>query len=237
MASGNATVGGDHDSGTGKTTAQLQTPTAYGTADTDIYKNWNIDLDNADGDGNDTTGKDDPWDFGATYQYPALKADLTGDGTPTAVDFGGQDRNLPGQVENVAVSVTALGQLTVTWDAPNDSAITGYKVQWSADGTTYADATPAHQGVNASYEQTGLTTGTTYHYRVKATNEHGDSPVWSASASATVVDPATLSEGVDCRYDCGRRCGDGVQGRAVEDRVAIRDGALEDGRRGGEPWG
>ncbi len=48
--------------GVGKTTSELQSPTGY----TGIYANWNVDLD---GDG---TG-DDPWDFGTSSQYPALK--------------------------------------------------------------------------------------------------------------------------------------------------------------------
>ena len=52
--------------GTGKTTSQLQTPTAYGAQSTDIYKDWNLNLDGV-------TGNDDPWDFGTGNQYPALK--------------------------------------------------------------------------------------------------------------------------------------------------------------------
>ena len=55
--------------GVGKTTSELQTPTAYGTG-TSIYKDWNIDLDNDD---DTSTGSDDPWDFGTANQYPALK--------------------------------------------------------------------------------------------------------------------------------------------------------------------
>ena len=57
--------------GEGKTTAQLQTPAAYGT--TGIYSAWNVDLDNADTDDDVATGGDDPWDFGYASQYPALK--------------------------------------------------------------------------------------------------------------------------------------------------------------------
>ena len=52
--------------GTGKTTAELQSPTAYGAGANDIYKDWNVDVD---GDG----AADDPWDFGTSSQYPALK--------------------------------------------------------------------------------------------------------------------------------------------------------------------
>ncbi len=48
--------------GQGKTTAELQYPTGY----TGIYANWNLDLD---GDGS----PDDPWDFGASNEYPVLK--------------------------------------------------------------------------------------------------------------------------------------------------------------------
>jgi len=48
--------------GTGKTTRELQRLTGYNG----IYANWNIDTDGV-------TGGDDPWDFGTSRQYPALK--------------------------------------------------------------------------------------------------------------------------------------------------------------------
>ena len=46
----------------GKTTSELQTPTAY----TGIYAAWNANIDGA-------AGNDDPWDFGTASEYPALK--------------------------------------------------------------------------------------------------------------------------------------------------------------------
>ena len=86
-----------------KTTAQLQTPTAYdGNADatdgSSIYETWNIDVDNAqpigvdDGTavGDDTV--DDPWDFGTDSEYPALRVDFDVDGMPSVADFGMQPR-------------------------------------------------------------------------------------------------------------------------------------------------
>ena len=64
------TTSGESNSagGTGKTTAELQTPTAYGTGSS-IYANWDADVDGV-------TGNDDPWDFGTNAQYPVL--DFTG---------------------------------------------------------------------------------------------------------------------------------------------------------------
>ena len=77
--------------GEGKTTAELQSPTGY----TGIYANWHIDLDNADQDFDQSTGRDDYWDFGTSSQYPAVKADLDGDGVATWHEVSGQGRPLP----------------------------------------------------------------------------------------------------------------------------------------------
>ena len=84
-----------HDVGAGNpitdsraTTEALQTTSGY----TGPYQNWQIDLDNADGDDDFDTGRDDIWDFGRTDQYPALKVDLDGDGLATWQEFGPQGR-------------------------------------------------------------------------------------------------------------------------------------------------
>ena len=69
----NSETSGQSDSaaGEGKTTAELRRPTSYAG----IYANWNVDLDNADGNDILTNGGDDPWDFGTAAQYPVLKYD------------------------------------------------------------------------------------------------------------------------------------------------------------------
>ena len=85
-------VGGENVAGAeGKTTAELQSP----TGNTGIYVAWNTDLDDADVDGNPATGAEDYWDFGTSSQYPALKADIDGNGTVTWQEFGGQGRIPP----------------------------------------------------------------------------------------------------------------------------------------------
>ena len=48
--------------GIGKSTSDLQSPTAY----TGIYAAWNVNLDGV-------AGGDNPWDFGTSTQYPALR--------------------------------------------------------------------------------------------------------------------------------------------------------------------
>ncbi len=55
--------------GQGYTTAQLQAPTGY----TGIYANWNVDVNVGSYYGEFDGPGDDPWDFGTSSQYPALK--------------------------------------------------------------------------------------------------------------------------------------------------------------------
>ena len=82
---------GDRAGAAGKTTAELQGPTGY----TGIYAAWSVDLDNADGDFDPSTGVEDFWDFGASGQYPVLKADFNGDGVATWQEFGSQRGTTP----------------------------------------------------------------------------------------------------------------------------------------------
>ena len=81
--------------GSGQSTAALQTPTGYAG----IYANWNVDVDG-------TTGGDDPWDFGTSTEYPALK-------------YGGMDPDFQRadgdyDIDNDGlIEITTLAQLNV----------------------------------------------------------------------------------------------------------------------------
>ena len=46
----------------------LKVPTDY----TGPFANWNVDIDNADGDNDPSTGGDNPWNFGGPGDYPTL---------------------------------------------------------------------------------------------------------------------------------------------------------------------
>ena len=72
-----------------KTRSALQTPTAYGSAATDIYADWDVDINNTDDDDNIITGKDDPWDFDNGSSYPVLKVDFN-NSSSTADDITAQ---------------------------------------------------------------------------------------------------------------------------------------------------
>ena len=95
--------------GTGKTTAQLQSPTRYAG----IYAGWNVDLDG------DSVG-DNPWDFGTAGQYPVLR-------------YGG----LSTQQQRAPFTALALSLPRIT-DAPPPAPNQAPTVSGSLDNVTLA---------------------------------------------------------------------------------------------------
>ncbi|MDE0472096.1 MAG: hypothetical protein OXH57_09160 [Ekhidna sp.] len=59
-------------------------PTAYGSASTDIFKDWNLNIDGTD-------GADDPWDFGENDEYPVLKVDFNNSNGDNNITTGTAD--------------------------------------------------------------------------------------------------------------------------------------------------
>ncbi len=91
------------------------------------------------------------------------------------------------------LTATASGQtiINLAWEVPSSdggAAISGYRVQWSANGTSnWQNVSPAHTGTERSYSDTGLSAGTTRHYRVYARNSVGDSNSPSNTDDATTA--------------------------------------------------
>ena len=70
----------------------------------------------------------------------------------------------PSGLTATADSDTAI---TLTWDAGGD-AIHGYEVERKSGDGYFMPVDPAHSGTDAMYEDTGLTRGTEYTYRVRS---------------------------------------------------------------------
>ena len=150
--------------GQAKNTEELQLPTAA----SDIYLNWNVDLD---GD----SMNDDPWDFGTSSQYPVLSVDTNGVGGATWQEFGQQIQTGP-----ALMPTTALGQVTLTWSAVSSATYNLYRTS----GTTVAIL--SENTSSRSYVDTDVTAGATYVYQVAAVINGGEA---SRSPQASVVVP------------------------------------------------
>ena len=157
--------------GTGKTTRDLQSPTGY----TGIYASWNMNLDGV-------AGNDDPWDFGANDQYPALK-------------YGGLapalQRSAPISVQSVNRNIPIVGgPVTATLDT---TGLTGITWQWqsSSDGSTWTDIANA---IGATYiPVVADAAGRGKFLRVKMSfTARGKSRTLTSGSTAKVVSNATV---------------------------------------------
>ena len=169
-----------HTSGTygsPRTTSQLQSPTSY----SGIYGSWNVDVDTEE-------GSDNPWAFGTSSQYPALKAVLE-DEQAMWEEFGYQLREGP----SLAASTTpGTAQVALTWTAPVVTHwVPAPAVTYTLtrdDGTTRE--TLATDLSSLQYTDTGVTPGATYTYQLAASVSGGEA-TRSARVSATV--PSTTA--------------------------------------------
>ena len=98
---------------------------------------------------------------------------------------------VPGAPTGLSVTENGATAVDLSWTAPADNGgriISGYKIEWSAAGSAPWTAVVATTGSAATtYSNTGLTAGTTHHYRVFAINSVGTGAV---SNTATRSVPA-----------------------------------------------
>jgi N,N-dimethylformamidase beta subunit-like protein/uncharacterized protein DUF4082/fibronectin type III domain protein len=136
---------------------------------------------------------------GTTYTFTVQATNPNGSGAASAQSNAVTPLNAVAPTAPTGVSAEAASQSArVTWTAPDsngDSAITGYTV------TPYVGSTaqdPVQAGASAtSTTVSGLTNGTSYTFKVTATNGAGTSPASAASNAvtpqATIFDFATPS--------------------------------------------
>ena len=111
---------------------------------------------------------------------------------------------VPGAPTGLTATASGTTTIDLTWDAPSSdggSAITGYRIEVSSDGgSSWTDREADTGTTNTTYAHTGLSAGTTRHYRVSAINSVGTGAA-SGTANATtetaVVTPTETEVAAD----------------------------------------
>ena len=159
--------------GAGKVTAQLQENTGYAG----IFANWRVDVDNADWDWNPATGRDNPWDFGSSTDYPALKA----------FKLPAAPANLTATPDNTS--------LVLNWSTADgqDGVITAH--QYLLNNGQWIDIPNSAYGqVNStSWTVSGLDNGTNYTIRVRGVNDVRFGPVSNSVETTPSTTPGPPS--------------------------------------------
>ena len=126
------------------------------------------------------------------YRVSAINANGTGD--PSNVDSATTDATAPGAPTGLTATASGTTQIDLSWTAPGStggSAITGYKIEVSPDGTDgWTDQVADTSNTTTTYAHTGLMAGDTRHYRVSAINANGTGdPSNVDSATTTTAAP------------------------------------------------
>ena len=94
------------------------------------------------------------------------------------------------------ISLMGMGisdtQVRLTWNNPTPNTATGIKIERSTDGTNFTQIALVGRG-DTSFTDTGRSPGTTYYYRIRATNQIGDSAYTSTVSANTLIVTPVLS--------------------------------------------
>ena len=114
------------------------------------------------------------------------------------IDVTAPANTAPGAPTGLTATANGQFQIDLAWTAPastGGSAITGYKIEVSPDGSSWSDLVANTESTATTYAHMGLNAVTTRHYRVSAINAVGTS-VASDSDEAT-TEATTLVSNFD----------------------------------------
>ena len=138
----------------------------------------------------ETSWSDGGLSQGTTYYYRVVATNVAGDSPPSNVASATTSID-PASPTTVTAAASSPTQIDLEWtDVPNE---TGYRLERSDGSGGWTTVATTGQDVTASTD-TGLTPGTTYSYRVFATNAAGDSAASDVASATTPPDPGPDGE-------------------------------------------
>jgi len=139
------------------------------------------------------TGQRDQLDVGVKFIVPTVANGKVYVGTQTSLEILGlfpPASSPPSAPSTLSAAAVSSSQIKLSWTNTATNA-TGIKIERSLDGTTFTQVnTVAHDA--STFTDTGLSPSTVYFYRVRATNQVGDSAASNVTSDETKPTPPVL---------------------------------------------
>ena len=146
-----------------------------------------------------------------SYSYRVRATDAAGNlssysNTATAATSSGSDTQPPTVPTNLTAAGAGSTQINLSWTASTDNVgVTGYLIE-RCQGAGCSNFAQIATSTTTSYSNTGLTAGTSYSYRARATDAAGNLSSYSNTATAS---PAAVSH-LTTAYSLGEGSGSTV---------------------------
>ena len=134
---------------------------------------------------------------GTSYIFRVAALNSVGTGTFSSSSSEVTPQTVPGQPTGLSGN-TGNGQAILSWDAPTDNGgrnITTYRVEYSSNGGSTWSVYQHPSSSSTSLVVTGLNNGTSYIFRVAATNIVGTGTYSSNSGNVNLIAPLSLTFG------------------------------------------
>ena len=139
---------------------------------------------------------------------------------------GGGTATAPAAPSSLTASAASSTSVTLRW-TDNSSNESGFKVERSSDGVTFAEIATLGAGTT-SYSDSGLTARTSYYYRVRAYNSNANSGFSNTSSVTTPDTPPAAPASVVAANDAdGTATVSWVDGSTNESSFEVRRETLD----------
>lgn len=123
-------------------------------------------------------------DKGTTYYYKVYAYNDSGNSDYITASGSLGSSDIPDAPSSLNLTVLSATSVKLTW-TDNSSNESGFKIERKETGGTYSQIDQVGVGVT-NYTDTGLSSATTYYYRIRAYNSHGNSS-YSTEKSITTT--------------------------------------------------
>ncbi len=132
---------------------------------------------------------------GETRHYRVSAINSAGTGAASNVDDATTDAAPPAAPTGLTATAAGPTTINLSWAAPTNTggaAITGYRIEVSPNGTSnWTNQQVNTRSTTTTYSHTGLSAGTTRHYRVSAINSVGTGAASNVASATTSTPTAT----------------------------------------------